>query len=251
MRHRYFSPLWGVLLACGPIQLAAAAGGFVEDIQITRADDEARVIFTLACPIRYQSNVVTAAGTLIELRVLPADSCRSAGAGGRAVSELYRPPTGHLAYLEEVEFEDLGLGDGLLLLRFDRPVRYRVSQWGSLRSLELTIALTDASPVPAVPPSAVEAPPRTSLSLKPAADPIARHYMLNLLSTRDDIDAALIARLPTLPDTTLYVSDVVLNGVLWHRLRLGFFASEDQGAEYPAVRGGFVPQGLDRPCREG
>lgn len=238
--HPWFGT--GLLILLG--QLAHGDGRFVEDIQVSRNEDEARVIIQLACPMRYQSAAATAAGTLIELRVLPVEGCRPVGLGGGVASELHRPPTGYLAHLREVEYEDLGLGDGLLLLRFDRAVQYRISQWGSLRSLEVTVTLPGLSS----PGSQAAAPvPRTPLSLRPVTQASSRDYVLNLRSSREEVPASVLAEMPKIPGATLYVSDVALNGVVWHRLRLGFFASEEEaGAALAGLSGQFPKAWIGR-----
>ena len=57
--------------------LASAAGEFIEDIQVSRSGDTATVRFDLACPMRFQSDLATAAGALIEIRIVPLESCRA------------------------------------------------------------------------------------------------------------------------------------------------------------------------------
>ena len=255
--RRLLSELLGKLLPvlgiCTIAVAVLADGRFVEDIQVSRQGDEASVIIQLACPMRYQSAFATATDSLVELRVLPVEGCRPSGVSGGVASELHRPPTGSLAYLREVEFEDLGLGDGLLTLRFDRAVKYQVSQWGSLRSLELTVTLA----APETPPEeispgtqtqtptgvTVEAPPREPMSLRRLeTQQPTRDYVLNLQSKRGELDAALLAALPRIPGTSLYVSDIELDGQVWHRLRLGFFPSEQAASEALAQLGGQFPK---------
>ena len=137
------------LFAAGAVQ---AAGRFIEDIQVSKRGDEATVAIELACPMRFRSDVVTPAGVLLEIRVTPLDSCRQLGIGDGITSEVYRPASGRLAHLVEVEYESLGLGENLLLLHFDRAVDYRVAQRGDLRTLELRVRLgAEVSAVPVAP----------------------------------------------------------------------------------------------------
>jgi hypothetical protein len=144
------------LLALLSARDVLAAGQFIEDIQVSRRGDEATILIQLACPMRFRSDVVTPAGVLIEIRVAPLDGCRQLGVGGGIASELYRPASGHLAHLVEVEYESLGLGDNLLFLQFDRPVDYRVAQRGDLRTLELRVRLAAGDATTSVVPP----PPR-------------------------------------------------------------------------------------------
>ena len=192
------------------LRSAFAAGQFIEDIRISRRGDEATISIELACPMRFQSDVLTPAGVLIEIRVAPLDGCRELGVGGGIASELYRPASGRLAHLVEVEYESLGLGDNLLLLTFDRPVDYRVAQRGDLRTLELRLrveagnpppiaaerpatsqAAPVAAPTPAVP--SIGSSERAPLTARVRAPETVADYVINLQSTRTPADPSIVA----------------------------------------------------------
>ena len=70
----------------------------------------------------------------------------------------------------------------------------------------------------------------------------ARDYVLNLQSKRGELDADLLADLPQIPGTSLYVSDIELDGQVWHRLRLGFFPSEEAARQALAQLGDQFPK---------
>ena len=220
-----------------------AQGRFVEDIQISRTGAEAEVLIRLACPMRFQADVPLQSGALLEVRVAPFDVCRQLGGGSS--SEAYRPVGGQLARLVEIEYESLGFGDSLLMLHFSQPVVYRVRQRGDLRSLVIAVDL-EASPsmtseVPAEPlPSSLVPDSETSVRPEPSRQPLTSRivrpettadYMINLQSTRDAVDPAIGATIAAAADSKLYVSQTTINGDLWHRLRLGFFESEDQARQ--------------------
>jgi hypothetical protein len=227
----------------GAASVANAAGQFIEDIQVSRNGPTATIRFDLACPMRFQSDFAAVESVLLEIRVAPLESCHQLGVDG-GVSEIHRPVGAHLAHLVEVEYESLGLGENLLVLKFDRPVEYRVTQRGDLRSIELVVRREDGAP--SVVPS--ESPPRAAPSappqeLRPArpipsdrAPLVARtrapdapaDYVINLQSTREPADPTLIESVPVQSPLRLYVSETEVDGVQWHRLRLGFFASEQE-----------------------
>jgi len=252
MRRRRHAFVYGLL----PIVLSALAakagaqGRFVEDIQISRTDGQAEITIELACPMRFTADVPTQAGLLLEIRVSPFDSCRQLGLASGIASELYRPAGGRLAYLAEVEFESLGLGDSLLMLRFERPVRYRVSQGGGLRIVTLAIELADesdaVSSTPAAPVTEPTTEPAASVAdSRPNASATGRtpmaprtrspgtlaDYILNLQSTREPADPGVIGSIAIAAERQLYVSEAEVNGETWYRLRLGFFAAEGEARE--------------------
>ena len=218
-----------------------AADRFVEDIRVSRTGAQAEIVIELACPMRFQADVPTDSGVLLEIRVSPFDSCLTLGLGAGISSELYRPAGGHLAYLLEVEYESLGLGDSLLMLRFDRAVRYRVSQRGDLRTLQFTIELEESPAwLPSVAPmdraarppvETAPAPPGTDrppLALRVRESGGPADYMVNLQSTRELTEPGVVAGLAVPSGRRLYVSQTTVDGQTWHRLRLGFFASEEE-----------------------
>jgi tetratricopeptide (TPR) repeat protein len=235
-----------LLALCGAREVVAA-GQFIEDIQVSRRGEEATIVIELACPMRFQSDVVTPAGVVIEIRVAPLDSCRQLGVGDGITSELYRPASGRLAHLVEIEYESLGSGDNLLLVQFDRPVDYRVAQRGDLRTLEIRVRLgaNDTTAVsaapraepapPAQPPPSATPSERAPLTARVRAPAVVTDYVLNLQSTREPVDPGLVAGVSLASGQHLYVSTTEIAGVTWYRLRLGFFP--DEGAAAAALAG--------------
>ena len=246
-----------VAAVLGCVAVAHAQDRFVEDIQVSRTGNEATILVQLGCPMRYVSDVANQDGILLEIRLSPLDNCRTLGLGNGIASELYRPPSGRIARLIEVEYESLGLGDNLLMLRFEGPTTYRLTQRGDLRSLELTVSLDEnqapaATTVPpsgapstsvpwdSVPPAQSPAVPRatptdrTPLTARTIEPETSNDYVINLRSTRDPIDPEAVAGLD-LEGKIIYVSDIDLNRIVWHRLRIGFFESEEAARELLAT----------------
>lgn len=224
---------------------ASAAERRVENILVSRSGDEATIQLNFACPIRVQSDIAQNAGTVVEIHLSTLDGCGDAGRDSLA-SEVYRPVAGSLAALDQIEYESLGLGESFVVARFARRVDYRVAQRGDLRTVQLIVRLGA--------PAARDGDPRPSTQSEPAAQRPASHtpsqasqdtdgerapltmhvraptassdYVVNLRSTRDPIPPALIDSVPAAPGQHAYVSDISVDGSTWHRLRLGFFASE-------------------------
>lgn len=228
------------LLACavvGTSRPLLAQERFVEDVKISRTATVAEIVVELACPMRRLAEAHTDAGALVEIRVAPFETCRQLGLGSGIASEAYRPVGGQIANLTQVEYESLGLGDSFLFFRFDRPMSYRVTQPANLRQIVLEVDLT--SSLPAAPdgatrpaseaiPAPSTGPPRdrAPLSVRTRAPQTSADYVVNLQSTREPVERAAIAQVVVPSDRRVYVSQTVLNGETWYRLRLGFFASE-------------------------
>jgi len=223
-----------------------AAGRFIDDIRVSRRAQEATISIELACPMRFQSELSTEAGMLLEIRVAPLDACRQLGVGRGLASEIYRPVGGQLAHLIEVQYESLGLGDNLLILRFDRPVDYRVTQRANLRTLRLAVTADDAAAqrIVAAPRNAEAAPAtqpsarspavrsgRAPLSVRIREPGVNADHIVNLQSTRELADPSVVEAISLPPGLKLYVSETTVNGQTWYRLRLGFFGSEAAARE--------------------
>jgi hypothetical protein len=254
-------------LAFGAAQPSLAAGEFIEDVRVSRRGDEATIAIDLACPMRFMSDVATPAGVLVEIRVAPLDTCRQLGRGDGIASELYRPASGQLAHLVEIEYESLGLGDNLLVLRFDAPVDYRVAQRGDLRTIELRVrtagvappvseepvpsSVERIAPTPLPAPSAVAPTERAPLSARVRVPATTPDYMINLQSGREPVDPASVANVAVGQGQHLYVSTIEIAGVTWYRLRLGFFAAEaDAEVALAAVTNAFPRAWIGRAQAE-
>ncbi len=245
-----------VLGAPGP---ARAAGRYVEDILLSRSGGEATIQIDLGCPMRLASDLATDAGSVIELHLKPVDDCSRLAADALA-SEAYEPAGGALAGLAEVDYQSLGVGENVLVLHFDGRVDYRTAQRADLRSLEVIVRLgsadaaarvPDATPPaivtrPSSPAAPVSAPPsagaptesapaarsgRAPLSLHVAAPATTADYIVNLQSTRTAPAPGTLAALSVPGGTRAYVSDIDVDGMIWHRLRVGFFATEADAGE--------------------
>jgi hypothetical protein len=117
-------------------------------------------------------------------------------------------------------------------------VEYRVAQRGDLRRLDVEVSLRDADArsVRADPaPPSVEPPARPPIAMPSGRTPLAPRvrapdaladYVVNLQSTREPADAALLDSIAIAMERRLYVSGSEIDGVAWHRVRLGFFATE-------------------------
>ena len=249
----------------GAVVLGAALGALgaerlVDDIQVSKRGEQATITVELACPMRFTSEVRTQEGMLLEIRIKPLEACSRFGISD-ITSEVYRPVGGRLALLSEVEYESLGLGESLLLFHFDQPVDYRVAQRGDLRTLQLIVRLpaagvvqgervptleTQAAPpgkasVPsaaagaAPPPAAGVAPAaarppsdRAPLTQRLRAPAASADYIINLVSQREPFPPAAIASLAAASGHKPYVSEAAVDGQTWYRLRIGFFATEQE-----------------------
>ena len=238
---------------------AAAAPAAIETVLISKSADIADVEIRFACPNRFLAHSPMTAAVRSEITLMRMDRCEGTG---DSISEATRPPGRALAALEEIEYTARGGTDATLRLRFDRPVLVTVDQTGDLRSLRLHVRVpagsapeakaADPLPAAAVAPIArpgpspdqvarVEARATKATQPKPVAAPVTPLFVLNLRSTTNPIDLGTEGAGLAQSGQTMYVVDVKFDDQVWHRLRLGFFATEadahsawvDLRARYP------------------
>jgi hypothetical protein len=205
---------------------AFGQGRVIEDIRITSDGDQALIVIEFACEMRFVADTEVSGGALLEVRVAPFDTCREQGIGSSVSGESYRPIGAEAAHLESVEYDSLGLGDSIILLTFDRRVQYSVTQRPTLREVEIAVDLAD--------PQSSEVgqePDRRPISVR-LVEPVGRQdFVINLQSTRTAVSPEMTDSIAIGSDDLLYVSQIRVDGVLWHRLRVGFFSSEAEAKE--------------------
>ncbi|MGD8339984.1 MAG: hypothetical protein PVH89_04335, partial [Gammaproteobacteria bacterium] len=186
----------------------------IDDIRVTTRGGEAVIVIEFACEMRFLADTPTADGALLEVRMEPFDSCIELGVGSSVTSQNFLPLGAAGAHLLDVEYSSLGLGDSLVLLTFDQRVQYRVRQGRALNQVEVTIDLpvnVDAGAAAGPEPSQTRALPRP-------AEPAVPDYMINLVSAREPISADVVEDIAADASQSLYVSQIRVDGVLWHRL---------------------------------
>ncbi|MBL8200395.1 MAG: hypothetical protein JNK40_05420 [Chromatiales bacterium] len=229
-----------LVLASG---MAAAAPGEVVSVLISRTGGTADMEIRFACPNRLLGHSPGGATTLSEITLVRTDRCAGADDSMR---DATRPAGRELAALDEVEYTAQPGTDATLRLRFARPVLVSVEQTGDLRGLSVQVQVVAGAgadvpataAVPATPPATARpgltpeqvarAEERARLAMQPrqAPAPAAPDFVVNLRSGTTPIDVPTETAGLAQPDRVFYVSDLQVDDQLWHRLRLGFFATE-------------------------
>ncbi len=235
--------LKSVLAACLLLVsgVLAAAPGEIASVLISRTGGTADVEVRFACPNQLLSLSPASTASVAEITLSRMEGC--AGSGGVA-REATRPAGRELAALDEVEYTARPGTDATLRLRFDRAVVVRVEQSGDLRGLSVQVQVTGEAKLPAggplaaVPPAAARPGPtpeqiaraeeraRLAMQPKPVSPPPAASWVLNLRSATTPIDSGVEAVGLAQRSKVVYVSKLQVDDQLWHRLRLGFFATE-------------------------
>jgi len=250
---KWRSLVTGLLICVAALGSAFGAERIVQDIQLSKRGEQATITVELACPMRFASDARAPEGLLVEIRLKPLEACTRFG--NDISSEAYQPVGGKLALLSKVEYESLGLGENLLIFRFDQPVDYRVAQRGDLRTLQLLVRVPESSEEErarsletAAPPAKATVPPGAASAAAPAAAgaaaagarapsdraPLTRvrspaasaDYIVNLVSQREPFAPTVVESLAAAAGSKPYVSEATVDGETWYRLRIGFYRTE-------------------------
>jgi tetratricopeptide (TPR) repeat protein len=223
-----------------------AADRAIADVQMSRSGSTATAEFSLGCRMRYLDHSPRGGGTEVRIRLTLGGDCRTS-LGGMS-NELFRPPGRRMGFIDSVEFENFAIDDALLIVRFEQPVGFSVSQGAAQSSLRVDIDTTAVAAAEATPPTTsippgVSTPTPPTVTRKPlrpvTATPPADTFIVQLATwpTGASIDAAALR---SLPNHIVYTQAFTIDGNDWTALRMGFFASEQAAlAAFAQVRAAF------------
>ncbi|MDJ0926941.1 MAG: tetratricopeptide repeat protein [Gammaproteobacteria bacterium] len=209
-----------------------AADLAIDDVRLSKSGNVATAEILLGCPMRYLDHAPRRGGSELAIRLSLSSECRRSLGGVR--SELRRPPGGHLAQVEDLEFEMSGLDEATVTVRFRRPVGFTVSQRGLGNLVQVRIDTRAEFVAPEAVPSAEPAisavprtlPPREPMQVRRVSPGTAGdNYVLVLASLEQQAEVPLSAL--AIPDQAVpYLRPMKINGSSRQELRVGFFDSE-------------------------
>ncbi len=227
---------------------SVAAGLVLDRALVSSSSAGVEVEVQLSCAYRYVDHTPHTAARRVRVSLAPLDDCATSLGAGGSVREASRPAGRELASLDELEFlSRAGAGASLTLL-FSRAVTIEVRQRGDLRSVVVNVmpadfhsddltVLPSINPPPgdnAADPELTRTPERLrraderarqATQAKPAVQKRGQ-YVINLESALEPVTQIHADVVETGVDWQFYTADAMLAGTTWHRLRVGFFATE-------------------------
>lgn len=207
MINRFFYKIFLLVIVCVASQsnLAGAqpvSGRILDGVTIGKQADEISVQVNFNFPIRYLSHFPDASGRELRIQLQPI-SVSSDDREALSRRESYSPKRNNPANISEIIYEGDGFTQLFLTIYFKSQTDFSVRQGNDFRSLEILVK-----------PRVLDTP-----------------FAINLESTPLTIDIKQVPALPIIQQHTLYISSAEIDGKLWHRLRLGFFADNAQADE--------------------
>jgi len=253
-----FLCLLGAILSCA--NASADSERRLDTILISKSAQTATVDIRFNCKLRYIDHIPLTESDRARINFTRLDQCGRDPLSS-PVRESRRPAGRNLAGIADIEYRDQAGAEGVLLIRFDYPVRLSVRQSGNLKSLRIMVDLPEVMTEktnPVSSPGIIAAPPVIAAATSNPDLPMAQtperleradrmaqqrldeqerkqapglsqgSFAINLESAREPFDADSLAKFRIPPQKEVYTTKVDIDGKAWYRLRMGFFNSEDE-----------------------
>ena len=235
-RHRLSSRGIAALAVALLVAAPSLAGpGFIAASQVKKGSVYTEISLQLRCNVQYVGHDPSGESDVLRIRIETTTVCAGAPPTVALSREQHRPVAADDAFLDSIEYDGQTPGGETLRLNFLEDVRFDVVQ--DNRSNWITIRVFSSQPeVPAV--AAAAAPDDAGRRMvRRAAEP-APQYVINLES-RERPPATADLPVVALPeDKKLFVSEAMIDGTKWYRIRVGYYASaEDAASELRILRG--------------
>ncbi len=238
---QYKNPLALLRLVTAAISVAFAPHASAQSVS-DRVLSRVRVSETNNCavatisfnfPVQATSIFPKTQGDHVRINLKPIEVGRIDG-GALGAREELRPPSSRNAAIQEIQYDGDAPTGPVLTVTFKRNRYFEVEQSADFRGLKLKIAPRPIAEAcsgkaprlrngPDSKRSGKRATAQSILHSMPKAIDINAVYALNLLSQQPEISSSDIPKLPALSSYAVYATRFEEDGVVWNRLRLGFF----------------------------
>ena len=233
LSSRGIAALTVALLVAAPAQ---AGPGFIAASQVKKGGVYTEISLQLRCNVQYAGHDPAGASDVLRIRLETTTVCAGSPPTVALSREQHRPIAADDAFLDSIEYDGQTPGGEYLRLNFVKDVRFDVVQ--DNRSNWITVRVFSTQPEP---PSEVAAPSDSSRRMvRRAAEP-APQYVINLES-RERPPATADLPVVALPeDKKLFVSEAMIDGTKWYRIRVGHYTSAEEAARELRILRGQYP----------
>ena len=185
---------------------AQVAARLIEDVGVTNQDGYATVTIQFGCDVRYISHTPASSGDTVRIRLAPGPGCGSPAAGW-----VVPPPLDDRGVIRSITLNRTLARDVDLGIRWSKSESFALVPSPNGRGLRLLLLRAEAD--------------RSKVTVREVSGG-ASVYAVNLDAAREPYDAAAIAAAAQATGVRAYVSEAVVDGEKWYRLRAGPFVSE-------------------------
>jgi len=230
---------------------AASAAGVIDNIDINDKTSLPQLRINFTTPLQYLNHAPESAGD--EIRIQMQNISSNAFSRESELQEqqtVTARPSERIPFLD-ARYEQLGVDRGILTVRFSGSVRYSVQAGADRRHININILSSKQSKgrseqalgvsagiqpgaiEESMPPVVKQPPGRPSDVLQAVtptimADMLKKRYVVNLASSIKPIETPLLDNLKNPDQYIIYTTQFPIDGRVWNRLRLGFFATRKE-----------------------
>ena len=228
-----------VLLVVAPAALAAP--GFIAGSKVTSNAFVADITVNFACGVEYVDHLPETRGDRLRIQLEPTAVCNGVSPLIAESREQHRPLSADSARLIQIDYDGNTAAGPTMTLVFSEDVGFDVVHDGVSADMHIRVYLD--APTTAAAPSKSGAS-GTRVQPEPEAQP---EYVINLSSSRRSHTTSDMPRIGLAPALKVFESEVVIAGVNWYRLRVGFFkSSADAQTEITKLRDQYPTAWIDR-----
>src|SRR5215475_2448802 len=182
---------------------ATGPNRLVDVIQVDDHENQVDITMVFSCSMRYVTNIPANEGREVRIQFMPLADCR-VNPFDQIPTEL-PPLSGGANIVTAARVESLGPGQITLTLTFAKNERFVIAQGVDPRGLRLRLLERT----------------RGKVRVLGAQDDSASNFAINLDSQPTPFDPQAIAVAHERLKAPAFVSEVVVDGVQWYRLRVG------------------------------
>lgn len=232
LAHSFWRALAAVSVLLGlqssGVTLAQSSPGpqrFVDIIELTDHDDQADISVIFTCSVRYVSHLPITEGRELRIELQPQSDC-NVSSGSQIAGEL-PPVSGGEKIIASARVDSVVPGQLSLVLSWRRDERFVIAQGVDPRGLR--VRLID------------RARGRGKVILNEQTD-VVSNFAVNLESQPVKVDAAAIDLARQRLKAPAYVSEAVVDGDKWYRLRVGPISRRSDAEALLAAALAFYPR---------
>jgi hypothetical protein len=211
-------------LVCAMPSISVAAPGFIAGSFIDGDEHTARMSVQFRCGVEYLGHEPSDHGDNLRIRLDSTRICTGAAPSIARNREQHRPIGADAARLLSLEYDGDSPAGKILRLDFSEDVRFDLVE--SLNDNTITIHITFDADAPLE-----EQAESTSTSRQVnRSAPANTKYVINLESSQRPPATADFPSLALEDDTEIFVSEAIIDGQTWYRMRVGYFASAEEAA---------------------
>jgi tetratricopeptide (TPR) repeat protein len=174
---------------------------------VTERDDHLDLAVEFSCTLRYQAHSPASESGTLRVILQFGPDCGLASISQFPVERIL--PADSAGLVRSIEMQPGLAGGAELIVQWNRIEKYVLAPTAGMRGMRIRVTR-----------------PKTGATVQIDESPNAiGSYAVNLISSREAIDARELGEARQSLNAPVYMSDYIVGGLLWHRLRAGPFSS--------------------------